>query len=67
MATPIKPGGGTSSGKCDHLDVANWKDAADPKRPSLIRTTCRVCGRFLGYRPVEVKKTRKKKGANGDA
>jgi hypothetical protein len=35
-----------------HNRPEKYIDAPDPNRPSWIRTTCRVCGRFIGYRPT---------------
>lgn len=33
-----------------HNNPANYIDTPAPGRPGWIRTTCRVCGRFVGYR-----------------
>ncbi|ADB19098.1 hypothetical protein Psta_4454 [Pirellula staleyi DSM 6068] len=32
-----------------HVDTCNWLD--HPAKDGQIRTTCRQCGCFLGYRP----------------
>ena len=33
---------------CCH-DKKNWKQAPDKTRRGWIRTTCSVCGKWLGY------------------
>lgn len=34
-----------------HLQPFDAIESEDPKRPGFIRSDCRRCGRFLGYRP----------------
>ncbi len=38
---------------CLHHDSACWLDARADDRPGWIRTTCRWCGRFIGFRPKD--------------
>jgi hypothetical protein len=38
-----------------HNKPANYIDEAAPNRPGWIRSTCRECGAFIGYRPVSDK------------
>lgn len=53
---PAVVGGGVATVRCQsHLPPFDAICTPDPKRRGWIRSQCRLCGRFLGYRP----------GANG--
>ena len=34
-----------------HLDPDQWEEVPMPNRPGWLRSTCRVCGTFIGCRP----------------
>lgn len=40
-------------GRCWHDDRDAWIDRVDHKREGWIRTECRICGGFVGCRPVQ--------------
>ncbi|MDV6031342.1 MAG: hypothetical protein F9B45_14825 [Phycisphaera sp. RhM] len=40
--------------RCWHRDRSVWIDRPDRIRTGWIRTTCRLCGGFIGYRTGHV-------------
>jgi hypothetical protein len=34
-----------------HWSREPWRDEPDKSRPGWIRTSCQICGRFVGFRP----------------
>jgi TubC N-terminal docking domain len=40
------------SQRCMICDQRNWLD--EPSKDGSIRTICRICGRFIGFRPVRI-------------
>lgn len=44
---------GSPAVRCrDHADRGNWLEAPAANRPGWLRTSCRACGGFVGYRPA---------------
>lgn len=45
-----------------HADPANWRDLRQfgRERP-FIKTVCRICGRFIGYRPASDTRQRQRR------
>lgn len=44
--------GGVAIAPCTHhMPPFDAIEFEDPRRPGFIRSDCRLCGRFLGYRP----------------
>ena len=41
--------------RCWHTDHRQWLNSLDDKRDGWIRTTCKICGGFVGYRPGSVR------------
>ena len=41
-----------------HNNPANYIDTPDEKRPGFIKSHCRVCGKFIGYRRIDGKAPR---------
>lgn len=49
----------TLAGCGSHNNPEQYADEPDPRREGWIRTTCRACGRFLGYRPADLDQVQK--------
>ncbi len=46
--------GGVAIKPCEfHIPPFDAIESEDPTRPGCIRSDCRLCGRFLGYRPKD--------------
>ena len=41
--------------RCWHTDHRQWLNSLDDNRDGWIRTTCKICGGFVGYRPGSVR------------
>ena len=41
---------GTSERCSQHIDPQDWLDKPAPGRPGWVRSTCRRCGTFVGFR-----------------
>lgn len=53
---PTRTATGTATGaaRCpSHIDRRDWLETPAPNRPGWLRTTCRRCGSFVGYRPAD--------------
>ncbi|WP_146529099.1 hypothetical protein [Novipirellula artificiosorum] len=44
--------------RCCHSDRRRWIDRPDKRRSGWIRTTCGLCGGFVGYRPPDHQRTK---------
>lgn len=55
----LPEGSENPAGEHSHIDSGNWID--EPPRGGFIRTCCKLCGKFVGYRPVVRITTRKKR------
>ena len=59
--------GGVAIERClTHYPPYDLVDVPDSSRPGWIRSTCRKCGTFMGYRPENMKNGRLKRSKASD-
>ncbi|MHB8860991.1 MAG: hypothetical protein ACYC6N_01215 [Pirellulaceae bacterium] len=46
---------GTNTRCVVHLDPTHWEEKPAANRPGWLRSTCKRCGTFIGYRPEMAK------------
>ena len=54
IVSPLVEGTPKRPARCPiHTDAGDWLDEPDDNRRGWIRTSCRRCGAFIGYRPTD--------------